>query len=78
MTYKFNQIPTELKNTPHWILWRQEERNGKMTKVPYQFNGEMALSNEKEHGQRFLQLLNISMKVIMTELDSCFQRMIHS
>ncbi|MES1047213.1 DNA primase [Heyndrickxia oleronia] len=53
MTYKFNQIPTELKNTPHWILWRQEERNGKMTKVPYQFNGEMALSNEKRTWSTF-------------------------
>lgn len=47
MRYNFNQIPQELKNTPHWILWRSEVRNGKKTKVPYQINGEMAQSNNK-------------------------------
>ncbi|EEM02023.1 hypothetical protein bmyco0002_56420 [Bacillus pseudomycoides] len=53
MRYKFNQIPTELKNTPHWILWRSEVRNGKKTKVPYQINGEMAQSNNKRSWSTF-------------------------
>ncbi|MEW9578120.1 phage/plasmid primase, P4 family [Bacillus toyonensis] len=47
MRYNFNKIPIDLKNTPHWILWRSEVRNGKKTKVPYQINGEMAQSNNK-------------------------------
>lgn len=53
MTYKFNQIPIELKNTPHWILWRSELREGKKTKVPYQINGEMAQSNNKRSWSTF-------------------------
>ena len=53
MRYKFNQIPAELKNTPHWILWRSEVRNGKKTKVPYQINGEMAQSNNKRSWSTF-------------------------
>ena len=53
MTFNFQNIPLELKNTPHWILWRSEKREGKPTKVPYQINGEMAQSNNK------LQLVNI-------------------
>lgn len=53
MRYNFNQIPTELKNTPHWILWRSEVRNGKKTKVPYQINGEMAQSNNKRSWSTF-------------------------
>lgn len=53
MRYKLNQIPAELKNTPHWILWRSEVRNGKKTKVPYQINGEMAQSNNKRSWSTF-------------------------
>lgn len=53
MRYKFNQIPAELRNTPHWILWRSEVRNGKKTKVPYQINGEMAQSNNKRSWSTF-------------------------
>lgn len=53
MTYNFSNIPTELKNTPHWILWRSEVRNGKKTKVPYQINGEMAQSNNKRTWSTF-------------------------
>jgi putative DNA primase/helicase len=53
MTYHFNNIPTELKNTPHWILWRSENREGKKTKVPYQINGEMAQSNNKRSWSTF-------------------------
>jgi len=28
-------IPEELTERPQWVLWRYEERDGKMTKVPY-------------------------------------------
>ncbi|MFJ8116664.1 phage/plasmid primase, P4 family [Bacillus mycoides] len=58
MRYNFNQIPAELKNTPHWILWRSEVRNGKKTKVPYQINGEMAQSNNKRSWSTFPTIIN--------------------
>jgi putative DNA primase/helicase len=29
-------IPEELTERPQWIAWRYEERDGKMTKVPYE------------------------------------------
>ena len=29
-------IPLELKAQPQWVAWRQEEREGKPTKIPYQ------------------------------------------
>jgi putative DNA primase/helicase len=53
MTYQFHNIPNELKNTPHWILWRSEKRDGKPTKVPYQITGEMAQSNNKRTWSTF-------------------------
>lgn len=28
-------IPQGLKDRPQWVAWRREERNGKLTKVPY-------------------------------------------
>jgi putative DNA primase/helicase len=33
---KFDKIPDELKTLRQWLLWRLEERDGRMTKVPYQ------------------------------------------
>lgn len=51
--YNFNEIPTELKNLPQWVLWRKETRNGKLTKIPYQFNGEMAQANNRRTWSTF-------------------------
>lgn len=28
-------IPPELRQSPHWVYWKWEERNGKITKPPY-------------------------------------------
>ncbi len=28
-------IPTKLKTLPHWVTWRRETRDGRVTKVPY-------------------------------------------
>ncbi|PHA82779.1 phage/plasmid primase, P4 family [Bacillus pseudomycoides] len=51
--YNFNEIPTELKALPQWILWRKEKRNGKPTKVPYQVDGEMAQANNRRTWSTF-------------------------
>lgn len=40
-------IPVELKNYDKWILWRLEDRKGKLTKVPYTTNGKMASSTDE-------------------------------
>lgn len=53
MIDNFTNIPTELKNYPHWVLWRAEVRNDKATKVPYQANGSMAQSNNRKTWSTF-------------------------
>lgn len=35
-------FPDLLKSLPVWVLWRLEERKGKLTKVPYKVNGQKA------------------------------------
>jgi putative DNA primase/helicase len=42
----FDSIPTELKQTAQWVLWRYEVRDGKQGKVPYQPNGRKASSTD--------------------------------
>src|SRR5262245_57234263 len=29
-----NSIPAALRERPHWVIWRGEWRNGKVTKIP--------------------------------------------
>jgi hypothetical protein len=31
----YKSVPQELKDAPNWVVWREEKRNGKKTKVPY-------------------------------------------
>ncbi|MFK4316007.1 MULTISPECIES: phage/plasmid primase, P4 family [unclassified Bacillus (in: firmicutes)] len=59
MLDSFNNIPIELKNTPNWVLWRAEVRNGKSTKVPYQLNGSMAQSNNRNTWANFEEVLEV-------------------
>jgi KaiC/GvpD/RAD55 family RecA-like ATPase len=39
-------IPTTLKNLPQWVLWVNEMRAGKFTKLPQQADGAMASSTD--------------------------------
>ena len=39
-------VPTELKARPQWLVWKNETRDGKPTKVPYQINGKRAQANQ--------------------------------
>jgi hypothetical protein len=32
---RFDAVPEELRARPQWVVWRREERGGKLTKVPY-------------------------------------------
>ena len=34
-----NNFPNELILAPQWVLWKLEQRGGKLTKIPYQSNG---------------------------------------
>lgn len=39
-------IPPSIADMRRWVLWRLEERDGKMTKIPYQPGGVRARSND--------------------------------
>lgn len=38
----FELIPDEMKSIPNWVLWKFVDRNGKITKIPYQPSGREA------------------------------------
>lgn len=42
----YHAVPDELKALRQWVLWKNENRDGKPTKVPYQCHGNKAKSNE--------------------------------
>ena len=37
--HNYKNIPAELKDIPHWVLWQKPRVNGKFGKVPYSTNG---------------------------------------
>lgn len=41
----YSNIPYELRSLPQWCLWSYVERDGKLSKVPFQTDGKMALAN---------------------------------
>ena len=41
----YPNVPAELKQLRQWLVWREEIRDDKPTKVPYQVNGKKAKSN---------------------------------
>lgn len=43
----YDKLPSELKENALFCLWRYEERDGNLTKVPYQVNGSRADATEK-------------------------------
>lgn len=67
MTLNFNSIPTELKGSPNWVLWKLENKRDKtakvdidpeagkpkLTKVPYQINGKRADSTNPDTWNKF-------------------------
>jgi hypothetical protein len=54
-------IPQELQNETRWVVWREEKRNGKKTKVPYDAKtGEFAKSNDSTTWATFEQAIKAS------------------
>ncbi len=49
----FNEIPSELRLLPQWILWRKEEKSARYTKIPYQVDGNEARSNDRSTWSTF-------------------------
>lgn len=43
----YEKLPERLKRNGRFCLWKYEERNGRMTKVPYQISGSRANSADK-------------------------------
>ena len=39
-------IPQELKKLPRWVLWKEDRRDGKLTKIPYNVRGTKAKAND--------------------------------
>lgn len=46
MNQKFSAVPLDLKQRAQWVLWRNVERDGKKTKLPFQPNGSAASSTD--------------------------------
>jgi len=59
-TTPFNaeNIPQELKDRDQWVLWRYEERNGKLTKVPYAPGGKNAKTNVPATWRPFTEVMD--------------------
>jgi putative DNA primase/helicase len=47
------KLPDGLSAHAQWVLWRYEERTGKLTKVPYQVNGKKAKTDDPRTWNRF-------------------------
>ena len=42
----YENMPSELKGLPQWVNWKITERDGRMTKPPFQINGALAKSDD--------------------------------
>ena len=51
----FHKIPDNLKRLARWLLWRAEQRNGKLTKVPCRADGTRASSTDPSTWMAFEQ-----------------------
>ncbi|MEO0474351.1 MAG: hypothetical protein AAF085_00075, partial [Planctomycetota bacterium] len=38
VTHNLGQLPESLRRLPQWVLWRYQERRGRITKVPFSAN----------------------------------------
>jgi primase-polymerase (primpol)-like protein len=47
-THNYDKIPAELRDARRWVVYRLIERDGKITKVPYQPDGPPARTNDPD------------------------------
>jgi len=53
-----NNVPTTLRQLPHWILWRLVERDGRPTKMPFTYAGTPASVSDPNTWTDFQTALN--------------------
>ena len=53
LTVLAENIPSELKSLPQWIVWKAEPRDGKISKVPYRPDGRRASSTNPDDWTTF-------------------------
>lgn len=51
-------VPQAMKDLPQWVLWKLEEVDGRMTKVPYQTSGKKASSTNPSHWTDYQTAIN--------------------
>lgn len=49
---------TELAELARWVVWREEQRNGRSTKIPYQVNNAKASSTDPKTWRRLSHVLS--------------------
>ncbi|MDO4563916.1 MAG: nucleoside triphosphatase, partial [Clostridia bacterium] len=54
----YEKLPSELKENALFCLWQYEERDGQITKVPYQVNGRCADPTHKRTFSNYRLTLN--------------------
>lgn len=52
-------IPDQLKERPRWLLWRWENRGGKLTKPPFQLSGSKASVNDPKTWSTFNDVIKV-------------------
>ena len=55
----YTKVPAELKARHQWVLWKEEKRNGKITKIPKTRTGRNAAANKPETWMEFPQVASI-------------------
>ncbi len=56
--FDYNPVPAELKALHQWVLLKEELRNGKPTKIPYQVDGNRANANDPSTWTDFQTVCN--------------------
>jgi AAA domain len=58
---EYSAVPQQLKDLPNWVVWREEKRNGKKTKVPYDANThDFAKTNDSTTWASFSRAAEVS------------------
>jgi putative DNA primase/helicase len=53
MEFNPGGIPEELKTLPQWVLWKPEQRDGRLTKMPYTVQGYKASVTDHKNWASF-------------------------